>query len=325
MPPARWRDLGRWSCSLLLLLACRSGDIAGTGAACSADDDCRAGYRCVRALSRCAPKDEASLPPDASSPSDVMAPPPDLAPDALLPTITPKQLPGLVLWLEAGVGITLDFGSVSRWEDRSGHGNHAVQDVATMRPTLVIRSGHKVLVFEPGGVVMRVADHPSLQWGTDDWAVFIVASTTNALDDSALFIRKQDALFPYQGWMFTTTSLDAHEQGAGKLCVQLRYLDVRLCSNGSDYNRGALVLFGVQRTDGDLLTVRVNGSATGPKHVPVLDVSAPGQDLFIGGHGSQPTFQLKGTIAEVVAVRGLLADTDRDALERHFLEKYGLR
>lgn len=313
-----------------LALACRRGGIGGTGAPCVADDQCRAGYRCVVELGACAPAGE--QPKDAAAdtdrPGDVAIEADregDLAIEAPVDTWTPTGLPGLVLWLDAGEGVERDaLGGVSRWTDRSGQGNHARQDVVAMRPVVGMDRDRPVLIFRPGGVLLRVTDNDQLRWGTDDFSVFIVASTVNQYWSPPLFMHKQEAFSPWVGWLLTGPNMDAAEQGPGRLCAQLRYLDVRLCSAESGHDDGALVLFGVQRTGGTRLALRVNGRASAEDEVPLLDVSAAGQDLFIGGHGSQPTFQLQGVIAEVVAVRGPMGDGDRETLERHLLRKYRL-
>src|SRR4051794_40692677 len=56
-------------------------------------------------------------------------------PDAPLPT--PEDVPGLVLWLDAGVGIELDGGtSVATWADRSSAGNNAFAPQTFNEPDL---------------------------------------------------------------------------------------------------------------------------------------------------------------------------------------------
>jgi hypothetical protein len=179
------------------------------------------------------------------------------------------------------------------------------------------------MVFRAGGALFRVSDNAVLRWGTDDFSIFVVASLMNSPWSPALFIRKESTSYPYVGWILDTTDPGAHEEGSGRLCGQLRYRDVRVCSTETGHDDGALVMFGVQRAGGRLW-VRVNGRPSGDVAVPALDVSAAGQDLFIGGHGFQPDFQLQGTIAEIVAVHGPTSAGDREALERHLLAKYGL-
>ncbi len=47
----------------------------------------------------------------------------------------PTDLSGLVGWYKSGVGITLNGGTVSQWDDSSGTGNHASHGTAGNQPT----------------------------------------------------------------------------------------------------------------------------------------------------------------------------------------------
>jgi hypothetical protein len=78
------------------------------------------------------------------------------------------------------------------------------------------------------------------------------------------------------------------------------------------------------RRRGMTLEIRVNGAGAGSTTDAGIDrdVSAIGYDFFIGGH--DPTVRLKGTIAEVIAVKGTTSDADLAALEAYLIKKYGL-
>ncbi|MDQ3047050.1 MAG: hypothetical protein M3R27_05830 [Bacteroidota bacterium] len=56
--------------------------------------------------------------------------------NADLPDIVPSDLPGLQLWLESDIGVTLTAGRVSSWADQSGNGRDATQGTAAFRPTV---------------------------------------------------------------------------------------------------------------------------------------------------------------------------------------------
>lgn len=55
-------------------------------------------------------------------------------------------LPGMVLWLDSVQVSTVRHNSnrVYQWLDRSGSGNHATQEVASLQPTRVLGQGIKV-------------------------------------------------------------------------------------------------------------------------------------------------------------------------------------
>ncbi len=87
-----------------------------------------------------------------------------------------NQLPkenGLVLWLDAGKGITssVDGKPVSTWEDQSGSGNDAVQADMSHRPTYITNglNGYPVVRFSGGEKYLR---HPSIL--TDSYTAFYV-------------------------------------------------------------------------------------------------------------------------------------------------------
>jgi WD40 repeat protein len=65
---------------LLLLAACRQGAVAGTGAPCRQDDQCRAGYQCTSGACRAATLEQDALPPEAGAPDRSAASP--VPPDA---------------------------------------------------------------------------------------------------------------------------------------------------------------------------------------------------------------------------------------------------
>jgi len=53
------------------------------------------------------------------------------------PTFSPLTIPGLMLWLRADLGVTLNSGNVSAWADQSGQGNNATQGTGADQPPLV--------------------------------------------------------------------------------------------------------------------------------------------------------------------------------------------
>ena len=84
-----------------------------------------------------------------------------------------NQLPkedGMVLWLDAGMGITAASG-ISKWEDQSGSGNHAVQETTSFQPTYIPDglNGNPVVRFSGGEKYLRHS--PIL---TDSYTAFYV-------------------------------------------------------------------------------------------------------------------------------------------------------
>jgi hypothetical protein len=64
---------------------------------------------------------------------------------------SPAQLSGLVLWLRADLGITLNGGNVSAWADQSGLGNHITQGTASLQPLFVASGPNGKPAIRPDG------------------------------------------------------------------------------------------------------------------------------------------------------------------------------
>src|SRR5262245_43000562 len=95
-------------------------------------------------------------------------------------------VPGLVLWLNGGDGVTHDPATnrVSRWADQSGNHNDAAPTADGNAPTYVAQS----INHQPGihfGVIgipnLTIADSSSLKWGTGDFVVEVVVTFKNPI------------------------------------------------------------------------------------------------------------------------------------------------
>ncbi len=76
-----------------------------------------------------------------------------------LPAPVPTQplradmiMKGLVLWLNADSGVTVQNGKVSAWQDLSGHGVHALQPNVAVRPTLIANALHGASAIHFDGI-----------------------------------------------------------------------------------------------------------------------------------------------------------------------------
>src|SRR4030095_10370557 len=57
-------------------------------------------------------------------------------PGPVAPTI------GLAAWVQADAGTVIEGGRVAQWQDQSGHGRHAFQQMPAARPTLAANTLH---------------------------------------------------------------------------------------------------------------------------------------------------------------------------------------
>jgi hypothetical protein len=263
---------------------------------------------------------------DAASPLN-LPPPFDAGCPSSLLSWSPGTLPGLVLWLDAAKGAGSAPGDpVSLWSDQSPAHNDATQTDGGYQPILEVSAigGLPAVRFDGYTSYLSIADSPSMQWGTSDYAILVVArfSITVGVPDQALF-QKSTKSSPYDGpqlYVFSQhPTLDTTALAADSAQVWV--------VSAQDGLNDAPHVFGARRF-GATLEVRVDGQSAGQySAMPVIDVSAPGMPASIGQNGYDPTTMteaLQGDIAEEVAVKGPISDADLRSLECHLILKYGL-
>ncbi len=259
----------------------------------------------------CGPLDDGSIGDSSSGESgyeaatDVAAEAADGAP------WSPANLPGLALWMNDDVGLVQDAqqpGYVKHWLDQSGNGNDATAQggCSTCEPGYdpAAIHGHDAIMCNTG--YMQIADAPSLQFGTGDYAIAMVAKlgVPPANDYHGYYWRKFDLQTSY----------------GLQLDVQVNTSTLSF----TDYDKS--VSFDISSYSGKWEVVLIRGQAmeadvgsdkyTGP--TPTYDVSAVGVDpVFCEVDGNVE-------IAEVVAVKGMLAVSDQSALQSYFTTKFGL-
>jgi hypothetical protein len=244
-----------------------------------------------------------------------------------------KDVPHVVLLLDAAQGITRAGRSISRWADQSGNGNDAIAGADAPTPSFAEQAIHGLpAVHFEGGSWMSIADALTLQFGDGNFAVEVVARHDRAAAGLAsgygvttgygMLYGKTEVPTPYAGVaLFVNYPLPTPST---KLGVQTSYSHYAL-STQNGLNDGKPHLFGARRERGTL-EARVDGVAQGRVPAPD-DVSAVGRPAFIGGHpmaGGWIIQQLKGDIAEIVVVRGGTTPEVFAALEAEVMAKFGL-
>jgi hypothetical protein len=240
---------------------------------------------------------------------------------------TPAQLPNLALWLDAEVSVGTASNAVLTWTDRSGHGHVATEALADRRPSLVpsALNGHSVIRFDGQNDSLAIPDAESLRWGTGDFTIELVGSFTNATnvgDGYGLLFAKQNTDYPYPGpAMFANYPVPLHST---TYVAQLN-VAAAVPTSTAGFNDGKARLYGARR-EGTTLEVRVNGAISGSASVAAVDISAPGQFVFVGGQqtSSGVIQALQGDVAEIVAIGGTTSASDRAKLEAYLKTKYGL-
>lgn len=238
------------------------------------------------------------------------------------PAFTPKALPGLVLWLEGSLGLNTAGTKVNKWSDQSGKGNDATAASGSTGPVTGLLQSKPSLQFNLDST-LELADSATLQWDTGDFLLEMVASYSNTIPDASYvygeFYFKQTNSGVFPGVVFVGNS------GIDKTAKVGIGLDnaTYVYSSASNLNDGTARLIATRRK-GTTLEVRINGVVAGTvtNAGVARDVSAVGSGVRIGGIIGLTA--LKGSIAEVIAVKGPTSDGDLAALEAYATKKYGL-
>lgn len=240
---------------------------------------------------------------------------------------TPDRFAGLVLWLTSDKGVTTNGSHVTSWADQSGLHNDATTPFWAGSPILVKRAvnGHDVVRLSPSnaGEALNIADNASLEWGTGDFIIALVASYRNPGSDALIF-SKQDTNPPYTGpALYGNASITSETA----FIVQVQYGSAYSArSSTTGLNDGRTRLYCGRRTGGTNLEVRLNSVVVGTQTTDTaVDVSTVGSPVGIGRINNGSTDQqLDGDVAEVVAISGEVSDEDLSCLESYLMKRYAL-
>jgi hypothetical protein len=230
------------------------------------------------------------------------------------------SISGLVLWLDAAKGITKNNqNQVSKWADQSSNANDAIQNTSAMQPVWSgsVFNGFPALHFDMSNTqVVDIADSSSLQWGTGDFLIEVVARFNNDYTNNeiGLFYGK---IGQSSGIIFFATDAANADDG-----ISAAIDGNNLIGYTANYRGSTPRLYGFQRS-GSTLSLRTNGAQVASQaQTGNVDVSANGEVAQIGDF--QTNAPLDGDIAEVVAVKGAISSQDLTSLETFLKAKYGL-
>lgn len=280
--------------------------------------------------------------PDASSPTptststatatntaqnDSSVPPTDASTDTTQP-FTPAALGAkLVLWLDADRNFDLVDGGVV-WKDQSPEGNHAIQDTLARQPAHfdggVGDAGTRGVVRFSGNQYLSIADDPSLQWGAGDYAIYVVVRHSNNPSGGnpyAIVYAKWIDTAPFTGPFIFANYPETVTTG-----YVSRVDDAREARTDGGLNDGKLRLVGTRKLGNDL-ELRINGTKADQIDAGGYDTTAFNAfdaGPVIGGRASAGFQALEGDIAELIAIKGTLSDTEQANIEAFLKTRHGL-
>ena len=231
-----------------------------------------------------------------------------------------NQLPkehGLVLWLDAGKGITepVDGELVSEWKDQSGNDNNATQGEANNQPTYVINwlNEQPVVRFD-GNNDFLITDNVSLG---DSISVFAV-------------VEAEDKMSPNpHDWRYNQGIVTQYKDGRYILEINST-ATVFQFYDGPELPRWITAtaeatswqLYGAIREYGLTNRLYLNGMKVNSQNT---SVGTPGSTnpIKIGFSGDYFRY-LKGDIAEILVYNRALSDSERGMVENYLKYKYNL-
>lgn len=247
--------------------------------------------------------------PESGAPSDGGT---DAAPDVLdggdggdAGAWTPKKLAGLSVWLDDTVGIVKDpakAGRIKRWLDQSGNGNDANGeggDGITMSPALdpSAIAGKDAVVCDLQ-TILRIPSTPSVQFGTSDFAILMVAKL-GALGGSGITLYHKTDI-----QLLVLSTAELRMQASSEL------LSIPLVPTDK------FLIFSAR---GKALDLRA-GSASTTGATSTADLSGGNVAVTL----CQGTISTTPSIAEVIVVKGTVNDADLALTTGYLKKKFGL-
>jgi len=224
-----------------------------------------------------------------------------------------NQLPkedGLVLWLDAGKGITspVNGNPVSMWEDQSGNGNHTVQGIASFKPIYITNelNGYPVVRFSGGEKYLRHS--PIL---TNSYTAFYVLKLTESGENLVYYYHAGSVKTGDLGFFAETKNKEEGWGSAGNVDTSVTVrtsefyptlLDWRIHTHQPEalYKDGVEVVYG--RDD---------------------NVYAGGL-TDIGSRSDHLTLFFVGDIAEILVYDRILTVLEREMVETYLNAKYDI-
>lgn len=212
----------------------------------------------------------------------------------------PAMISGLLLWLRADRGITLNAGNVSEWKDQSGKGNNFAQSTPTNQPPYILnaKNGH------PGIGPFDTTDILTSTFSLT-MPYTVVATYEGDPASGAQRVISGDGTAGNNGFLGIASTRHRYWSGA--------YASPDIAAVAGTYAQAQAT-----QASGAVNTYN-NGSATGTTST-TSDVIGANASI-----GNSPAVQpLNGTILEVIAYDRILTATELQRLWQYSQSRYAL-
>jgi hypothetical protein len=255
-------------------------------------------------------------------------------------TFTPADLDAagsLAFWLESSASnVVLDTGDVAEWTDLSKNHNNALAS-ASARPSVdsAAFNGHDAIAFAHG-IDLSITDNASVQFGTDDFAIFAVAKYDEGPDGRAFFFSKAMYTAPNNvGYTFYASGFQfligavGNDGGTGKSPAALNDVNYTGAWNSDVFSDGDFHLVTIRHSGSYNYFVSADGQTPQKLQLDGESVSNAGLPVLIGAIpiSGGPIFLVNFELVELVAIHpsnGILPDPVMTSMFGYMKAKYGL-
>ena len=219
------------------------------------------------------------------------------------------QLPqdGMVLWLDAGKGITEGSG-VSKWEDQSGNGNHAAQATVSFQPTYIkdVLNDKPVVSFTGGEKYLRHS--PIL---TDSYTAFYVLTLTESDENLVYYYHAGSVNTGDLGFFAETKNKEEGWGSAGNVDTSVTVRTSELYPTPLDWRIHTHQPEALYKDGIEVVYARDDNVYAGG----LTD---------IGSRSDHATLYFVGDIAEILVYDRILTVPEREMVENYLKAKYDL-
>jgi hypothetical protein len=229
----------------------------------------------------------------------------------------PDQLSSLVIWLDFDDAstITSSGGEIQQIDDKSGNGNHAVQNQASYRPD-------ETTAINGLGTANFEVDRASLQIpNAASWKSSAVSCATVARNNevgSSKYLHAATNPSTLRSWLFfgssSNISIFAYNSAG----------TTKLVSASGSWGNGDERLLLWTAANSDVLQFWVDGTSKGSTTSETWRFDTTTSNMGIGNHSHGHPFESKADVGEFLYFSEQLSDSDRELVEGYLAHKWGL-